>query len=68
MKTFLFPALLAAGVVLLVLGFQAKDSVGSQMSEMFNGSPSDTAMWYLIGGAALVAVGIAGIVKKRKSP
>lgn len=50
-------ALLAVGIVLLVFGFNASDSVSSSVSRTFTGSPTNKAMWLILGGAASVIVG-----------
>jgi LPXTG-motif cell wall-anchored protein len=49
--------LLVVGIALLYFGFQSTQSVGDQISETFTGRFTDNTMWYLIGGAALVAAG-----------
>jgi hypothetical protein len=49
--------LVAAGIVLLVLGIRAADSFSSQFSEFFTGSPTDRAIWLLIGGVAGILIG-----------
>jgi hypothetical protein len=51
-------ALLVVGVLLLVWGINASDSVGSQISETFTGKPTDKSMWMIIGG---VVSGISGL-------
>ena len=51
-------ALLAVGVILLVWGINASDSLGSQISETFSGKPTDKSIWLIIGG---VASGITGL-------
>jgi hypothetical protein len=62
MKTVIGVALLAGGIVLLVLGFQAKDSFGNQVKETFEGSPTDKTTWMLAGGAASSVAGVALIL------
>jgi hypothetical protein len=64
MKRILGIALLAGGVVALVYGFKAKDSLESQVTELVRGSPSDNAKWLLIGGAVASAAGIGLILFK----
>ena len=51
-------AILAVGIVLLVFGFNASHSFGSDVSRFFTGNPTDKSMWLLIGGAAAVIVGL----------
>ena len=57
-------ALLAAGIILLVLGVDAYHSANSIISRFFNGEPSDRALWLLIGGAVTGVVGLSGLVRK----
>jgi uncharacterized membrane protein YidH (DUF202 family) len=49
--------LLAAGAVLLVLGYNASQSVASQFRQAFSGSMSDKAMMLYVSGAAAAAAG-----------
>lgn len=51
-------ALLAVGVILLVMGLNAADSFSSEVSEAFRGTPTDRSVWMIIGGAA---AGIGGL-------
>lgn len=60
-------ALLVVGLVLLVMGWNASDSISSEFSELFSGSPSDKAVWLLIGGIAGVIVGGVGLLGGRRS-
>jgi len=50
-------ALLAVGIVLLMLGYNAAQSVGSQFKQAFTGSMSDKATLLYLGGAMVSAVG-----------
>ena len=52
-------ALLVAGVILIVTGYNASQSFSSDLSRFFTGSATNKAMWMLVGG---VASAIAGIV------
>ena len=60
-------ALLAVGIVLLILGISASDSVGSEISEFFTGEPTDKAMWLMIGGVAAMALGAGALLFSGKS-
>ncbi|MCL4180122.1 MAG: DUF3185 family protein [Verrucomicrobia bacterium] len=51
-------ALLVGGIVLLVFGISATDSFGSDVSRFFTGSPTDKAIWMLLGGAVATVVGL----------
>jgi hypothetical protein len=59
-------ALLALGVVLLVLGVSASESIGSDISRFFTGEPTDRAIWLLLGGAVALVVGLAGLARGSK--
>jgi len=65
MKRIIGIALLVGGIIALVYGFKAKDSIESKLTETFTGSPSDNARWLLIGGAVAAAAGIGLILFKR---
>jgi hypothetical protein len=58
-------ALMIAGVVLLVFGFRASDSVSSDFSRFFTDSPTDKAIWLLILGGAALVIGLFGIGRGR---
>jgi hypothetical protein len=56
--------LLAGGVVLIVMGVNATNSFGSDVSRFFTGSPTDKAIWMLIGGIVAAAIGIIGLMRR----
>jgi len=58
---------LAVGVLLLIFGISASKSLGSQISRFFTGSPTDKAIWMLIGGVVLSVIGLAGLLRGSKS-
>jgi len=60
-------AILIVGIVLLILGVNASDSVGSSISEAVNGAPTDKSMWLLGLGILVTVVGAAGMVRSGKS-
>ena len=51
-------ALLAMGVVLLILGVSATDTVGEQASKTFFGHYTNQTLWFIIGG---IVSGIVGL-------
>lgn len=51
--------LLVVGVLLLLFGLNATDSVSDTVSEGVTGKYTDKTMWYLVGGAAMAVVGLA---------
>lgn len=52
-------ALLVGGIVLIVIGFNATHAFASDVSRFFTGSPTDKAVWMLIGGSVAALVGLA---------
>ncbi|MBE0544247.1 MAG: DUF3185 family protein [Verrucomicrobia bacterium] len=65
MKRIIGIALLVGGIIALVYGFKAKDSIESKVTETFTGAPSDNAKWLLIGGAVASAAGVGLILIKK---
>ena len=59
--------LLIAGVVLVIYGLAALDSIGSSISRFFTGSPTDKTVWLLLGGIVATAIGAGGLVRREKS-
>jgi hypothetical protein len=51
-------ALLIGGIVLIIMGFNATHSFTSDVSRFFTGSPTDKAVWMLIGGIVAALVGL----------
>lgn len=51
--------LIAVGLSLLVYGLQASQSISSDLSRFFTGSPTDRAIWLIVGG---LAASVAGVV------
>jgi uncharacterized membrane protein YidH (DUF202 family) len=55
--------LLVGGVVLMIFGFQATNSFSSDVSRFFTGSPTDKAIWMLIGGIIAAVIGLVGTLR-----
>ncbi len=60
-------AFLAVGVVLIIYGIQATNSLGSDFSRFFTGSPTEKSIWLLIGGIIVAAIGMVGLCRGSKS-
>jgi LPXTG-motif cell wall-anchored protein len=58
-------ALLVIGIILLVFGFNASESLSSEVSEAVSGTPTDKSIWLLIGGALLAIIGGFGLIRRR---
>ncbi len=50
-------ALLVVGIILIIYGFDASESVSSGVSHAFTGTPSEKTLGLLLSGAAAMTVG-----------
>ena len=57
---------LVVGACVLVYGFNAADSVASDFSRFFNGTPTNRSIMLLILGGALSVFGISALTKKEQ--
>ncbi len=57
---------LVAGACVLVYGFSAADSVASDFSRFFNGTPTNRSIMLLILGGVLTVLGISSLTKKEQ--
>lgn len=60
-------AILIAGILLLIYGVSASESLGSEFSRLFTGKPTDETVWLLIGGIIVTAVGAGGLLRSTKT-
>lgn len=58
---------LLVGVSLLVYGFSAADSVASDFSRFFNGTPTNRSIMLLMLGGIFAVLGVSAIAKKEQS-
>ncbi|MBE0542283.1 MAG: DUF3185 family protein [Verrucomicrobia bacterium] len=63
MNRIIFLTLLVGGVVLMIFGINAMNSFSSDVSRFFTGSPTDKAVWMLIGGIVATGVGLMGTLR-----
>ena len=59
-------ALVVVGALLLIWGISAMESFSSDVSRFFTGSPTDKAVWLLVGGAGAAIVGLFGLLRGAK--
>jgi len=59
-------AILAGGILLIIFGVSATNSFSSDISRFFTGSPTDKAIWMLIGGAVATVIGLVGVLRWSK--
>ena len=64
MKKLVWIGLLVVGVVLIVLGVQAMNSLESDVNRLFRGNPTDKSVWMLVGGILCALAGAVGVFKK----
>jgi hypothetical protein len=66
MKTIISLVLLVGGILLIIFGINASESLGSDVSRFFNGAPTDKAIWMLIGGSVASIAGLSGLAFRSK--
>ncbi len=67
MKNPLGIALIAVGILLIAFGISSSESLGSEFSKFFTGSPSEKSIWLLIAGVASLVTGAALTMRARHS-
>ena len=60
-------ALLIGGGILIVFGIIATNAFSSDVSRFFNGTPTDKAIWMLIGGIVFAGIGLTGLLRGSKA-
>jgi hypothetical protein len=60
-------ALLVIGILSIIWGISVSDSFSSDVSRLFTGSPTDKAVWLLIGGVVVALVGLFGFLRGTKA-
>lgn len=55
---------IAIVAILLVVGSNASDSLASELSEFFGGTPTHESIGLMLGGAGLCVLGIAALARK----
>ena len=59
--------LLVGGIILIIYGVNASNSIGSDFSRLFTGSPTDKSIWLLVGGIVAALIGAGGLMRGSKS-
>jgi uncharacterized membrane protein YidH (DUF202 family) len=60
-------AILAGGILLVIFGVNASNSVSSDISRIFTDAPTDKAIWMLVGGVVVTVIGAMGLLRGSKS-
>ena len=63
MKKIDWLSLLVIGIVMIVLGVQAMNSIESDVNRFFRGTPTDKSVWMLVGGILCAIAGGYGVWK-----
>jgi uncharacterized membrane protein YidH (DUF202 family) len=56
-------AILAGGILLVIFGVNASNSLSSDISRVFTDAPTDKAIWMLVGGVVVTIIGVAGLLR-----
>lgn len=56
-------AILAGGILLVIFGISASNSISSDISRVFTDAPTDKAIWMLVGGVVVTIIGLAGLLR-----
>lgn len=57
--------LMIVGIVFLIFGAIAMNSVSSDLSSFITTAPTDKAMWLLLGGVVATLVGVVGLLPRQ---
>ena len=60
--------LLVAGIILLIYGINAHDSLASSAKQAVTGTPTDRSIWLIVLGVAGIIVGGLGTMFRRRGP
>ncbi|MBF8277238.1 MAG: hypothetical protein HW390_2311 [Candidatus Brocadiaceae bacterium] len=61
-------AILGGGILFIIIGVSAAKSFSSDISRFFTGSPTDKAIWMLVGGAVASIIGLVGLLRGSNQP
>jgi len=59
-------AILAGGIILLIIGINAYDSTSSDISRFFTGSATDKSIWMVVVGGVVTVLGLVGLSRRSK--
>ena len=57
-------AILAGGMLLVILGIAASNSLSSDVSQFFTSFLGNKSMWLLLGGVVLCVIGLASVLRR----
>jgi hypothetical protein len=59
--------LLVGGIILIIYGINASESVAPSFSRFFKGTPTDNTIWLVAGGVAAAVLGLVGVRRDSRS-
>lgn len=59
--------ILVGGILLVIFGLDVSNSISSDISRVFTDSPTDKAIWILVGGVVVTVIGLAGVLRGSRS-
>ena len=57
-------ALLVVGGVLILWGYNESQSLGSHLTRLYSGNPTQQALYYYIGGAVCIVLGALNLIRR----
>lgn len=60
-------AFLVVGLLLIIYGFMSAESLSSDISSFFTGSPTKKSIWLLALGLVLLFLGAGNVIRKNNS-
>jgi hypothetical protein len=58
--------IIAGGILLTIYGVAASNSLSSDISRFFTGSPTNKAIWMLVGSVVAILIGLVGLLRGSK--
>jgi hypothetical protein len=66
MRKFIGVGIIVLGIIMVIAGLEASDSLASRFSRLFTGSPTDRTLWYFILGVVGLAIGASMVGPRRR--
>ncbi len=60
-------AILAGGILLMIFGVNASNSLSSDISRVFTDTPTDKSIWMLVAGVIVTTIGLVGLLRGSRS-
>jgi protein-S-isoprenylcysteine O-methyltransferase Ste14 len=60
-------AVVVVGIIVLICGIHASETIGSQAKEAVRGTPSDKSIWMIVSGAVVAILGLATLTRSGRT-